>query len=459
MLESYQNEIGTFGYIASPRQNADQITAAAGQPAYSGMKHIDHHVFRQALAALCLAACACGTVAARDQSLQVQHWWKSASERNAADLLGRRLGAQRIGWRDAVVPGGSGVGAGIVLRSRMLAKDAPEVAQLNGIVIRDWARLDLLLELDAVAAAGKWDKLLLPAVTSTIRHGGHVYAAPLGIHRINTLFYNRRLLRRLGLGVPATWAEFERIAPTLQQAGIVPLAQSSEPWQVATLFETMVLAEGVDLYRSLFHRRDVAAYADPRLAAALRRLRATKRWMGSPIQERKWDDSVHELAGNRAAMMIMGDWAKGELLARGLAVDDGFGCAAAPGTGRYHLYNIDTLSMLDSRPEARPAQEKLAALVLAPSLQADYNRIKGSIPVLRHPELAKMDACARASWQLFDSGAAARVPSLMHRMAADETMRDAIVAEVHRFFLNDSVTVADTQRRLGTIARTFIKTQ
>jgi hypothetical protein len=24
---------------------------------------------------------------------------------------------------------------------------------------------------------------------------------------------------------------------------------------------------------------------------------------------------------------VMGDWAKGELLARGLAVDDGFGCA------------------------------------------------------------------------------------------------------------------------------------
>lgn len=423
------------------------------------MKETKQTCLRKALAALCFTVCCGGTAMAREQSLQVLHWWKSTSERKAVDLIAQRLGEQDIGWRDGMIPSGSGVGAGIVLRSRMLAKDAPEVAQLNGIVIRDWARLNLLLELDAVAAAGHWNKLLLPTVASTIQYDGHVYAAPLGIHRINTLFYNRKLLARVGQPVPTTWQEFERVAARLQQAGIVPLAQSSEPWQVATLFETLVLAEGADLYRSLFQKRSAAAYADPRLAAALARLRSTKRWMGSPIQERRWEGSVREVAENRAAMMVMGDWAKGELVVRGLAVDEDFGCAASPGTARYHLYNIDTLSMLGTHPELRPAQEKLAALALSPAVQADYNHVKGSIPVLRNPALAKMDACARASWKLFASGAEAQVPSLVHRMATDEIVRDAIVAEVHRFFLDDSVTVADAQRRLGTIASTFTKTK
>lgn len=423
------------------------------------MTETRQHTVRKAMAALCLAACACTAVPARAQTLQVLHWWKSASERKAVDLVAQRLGEQQVGWHDSMVPSGSGVGAGIVLRSRMLAKDAPEVAQLNGSVIRDWARLHLLLELDTVAAAGNWKQLLLPAVASTIEYDGHVYAAPLGVHRINTLFYNRKVLQRLGLPVPATWSEFEQVAAKLQRAGIVPLAQSSEPWQVTTLFETMVLAEGVDLYRGLFQRRDTAAYSDPRLATALLRLRATKRWMGRPIQERKWADGVVDVADGRAAMMVMGDWAKGELIERGLAVDVDFGCAAAPGTARYHLYNVDTLSMLGTRPAARAAQEKLAALALSPAVQADYNRIKGSIPVLRQPAFAKMDACARASWTLFNSGAAAQVPSLVHRMATDEMVRDAIVTEVHRFFLDDSIPVADTQRRLGTIARTFIKTK
>lgn len=425
------------------------------------MKQFKHNTLRKALAAVCLAACAsaAATPAAGTQSLQVLHWWKSASERKAVDLIAQRLGEQDVGWHDGMVPSGSGVGAGIVLRSRMLAKDAPEVAQLNGIVIRDWARLDLLQELDAVATAGNWNKLLLPTVASTIEYNGHVYAAPLGVHRINTLFYNRKLLQRVGLPAPATWPEFERVAARLQQAGIVPLAQSSEPWQVATLFETIVLSEGVDLYRGLFQRRDAAAYADPRLARALARLRGIKRWMGSPIRERKWDDSVRELVENRAAMMVMGDWAKGELVTQGMAVERDFGCAAVPGTERYHLFNVDTLSMLGTHPELRAAQEKLAALALTPSLQVEYNAIKGSIPVLRNGANMKMDACARASWKLFNSGAEAQVPSLVHRMSTDETVRDAIVAEVHRYFLDDSVTAADTQRRLAAIARTSTKTR
>ncbi|MES2264382.1 MAG: ABC transporter substrate-binding protein [Pseudomonadota bacterium] len=423
------------------------------------MQETKRITLRKAIALACLAACACCAGGAQAESLQVLHWWKSASERKAVDLIAARLNEVDIGWHDNVIPYGSGGGAGIVLRSRMLAKDAPEVAQVNGIVIRDWARLNLLLDLDAVAAAGKWDKLLLPAVSAVIQADGHVYAAPLGIHRMNTLFFNRKVFTRYNLAAPNTWDEFERVAAKLQQAGVVPLAQSSEPWQVTTLFETLVLSEGAAFYRDLFQKRDAAAYTDARLASALTRLRSLKRWMGSPIQERTWDDMVRDLADGSSAMMVMGDWAKAELVTRGLAVDDGFGCGTVPGTANYHLFNIDTLSMLATRDAHRPAQEKLASLIMSPAVQSDYNQLKGSIPVLRNPVLSKMDACARASWKLFNSGSEAQIPSLVHRMATDEIVRDAMVAEVHRYFLDDNVTVADTQRRLGTIARTFTKTR
>lgn len=421
------------------------------------MKETHHPPLFKALA-LAMAAClATGGAPARADGLQVLHWWKSASERKAVDLIAARLAEQDIGWRDGMVPSGSGAAAAIVLRSRMLAKDAPEVAQVNGIVIRDWARLDLLQNLDAVAQAGKWDKVLLPTVAAAIQSDGHVYAAPVGIHRMNNLYYNRKLFARAGLAAPNTWDEFERAAAKLQQLGVTPFAQSSEPWQVAGLFETLVLSEGAQFYRSLFQQRDPAAYADPRLASALNRLRGLKKWMGAPIQERTWDAGIRELAEGRAAMMVMGDWAKGELLLRGLSIDDGFGCATVPGTERWHLYNIDTLSMLAAREARRGDQEKLAALIVTPALQNDYNQVKGSIPVLRNAPVAKMDACARASWKSFNSGPEAQVPSLVHRMATDETVRDAIVAEVHRYFLDDSIGVADAQRKLGAIARTYMK--
>lgn len=92
-----------------------------------------------------------------DSTLQVLHWWTSASERKAASLLAARMVDEGITWRDAGIPGGAGIGAGKVLKSRVLANDAPEVTQIIGISIREWADLGFLLELDKVAAANKWN--------------------------------------------------------------------------------------------------------------------------------------------------------------------------------------------------------------------------------------------------------------------------------------------------------------
>ena len=170
---------------------------------------------------------------------------------------------------------------------------------------------------------------------------------------------------------------------------MVVLAQSGEPWQVATLFETIVLAEGgARYYGDLFVRKDARAFADRRLANALTRLRGLKKSMATPVVERPWTEVARQMAGGGAAMMVMGDFVKGELNALGYPTDGAFGCSAAPGTGELFLYGVDTLVMLAGERKHRPAQEKLALLVTSAAAKADYNQIKGSIPALRHPDRA-----------------------------------------------------------------------
>jgi glucose/mannose transport system substrate-binding protein len=392
-------------------------------------------------------------------SLQVVHWWTSAGERKSVDVLAGRLAEENIQWRDMAIPGGAGLGASKVLKSMVLAGKAPEATQLNGIVFGEWADLGLLLELDDVATPGGWQKLLFPTVWSLVHNRGHVVAAPLGIHRINNLFYNKKIFDRLGLAAPRTWPEFERVAERLKQAGVTPLAQSSEAWQVATLFETLVLAEsGPAYYRSLFVDLNPAAFGEPRMTHALKRLRSLKQWMPQPLRERPWPEATRQLADGDAAMFVMGDWAKGELLAWGLNTDQDFSCAAVPGTADYHLYSVDTLAMFAGDYSHQPAQEKLAQLIMSQPVQSAYNQAKGAIPVWRAPDLSKMDSCARASWSAFSKGSAFQAPSLVHRMAADETAKDAIVAEVHRYFVDDKMSESDIQRRLASIARSVSKT-
>jgi glucose/mannose transport system substrate-binding protein len=387
-------------------------------------------------------------------SLQVLHWWTSAGERKAADVLARHLSDEGIEWKDAAIPGGAGMGAGKVLRSRVLADNPPEVTQIIGVSIGEWASMGLLHPIDGVAAAGKWRSVLFPTVYDLIRNGRHVVAAPLGIHRINTLFYNRQVMQRIGLTPPSTWPELERAAQKLWEAGVTPLAQSSEPWQVATLFENLVLAEGGPaLHRDLFVRHSIRAVGDRGLVAALEHLRQAKSWMKAPVAERPWTEMVHDLAQGKAAMLVMGDWAKGELKAGGAAVDVDFGCVPMARTGAYHLYSVDTLTMLAGDSSHAQAQDKLARMVVMPAVQAEYNEAKGSVPVRRDADPDRMDSCGRASWTAFGRDAIPKVPSLAHRMATDEASKDAIVAEIHRYFVDDAMAPEEAQRRLIAVFR------
>lgn len=388
--------------------------------------------------------------------LQVLHWWTSHSERKAADLLASTLAAEGLTWQDAAIPGGAGLGAGKVLKGRVLAGDAPEVTQLIGPSIAEWADLGLLLELDNVADAGDWRSFLFPTIAQLVVHRRHVVAAPLGIHRVNTLYYNRPLFARLGLAPPVTWRQFEEVARRLRAAGVAPLAQSSEAWQVAALFENLVLAEsGPAFYRELFVQRSPAAASDGRTHQALLRLRTVKGWLREELDERPWPEVVRRFARGQAGMMIMGDWAKAELAEHKALPDREFGCAAAPGTADYHLYSVDTLAMFAGDYRQMAAQEKMARLMVTPAVQAGFNALKGGVPVRRDADPAAMDSCARQSWTVFARGAAVQAPSLVHRMALDEASRDAIIAEVHRFFLDDRVAPAQAQRRLGALFRLF----
>lgn len=412
-------------------------------------------VMRWALALACTCAAA-PSVATPGPGLQVLHWWTSASERKAADLLATRLAGEGIAWQDAAIPGGAGLGAGKVLKGRVLAGDAPEVTQLIGPSIAEWADLGLLLELDKVADSGDWAGVLFPTIQQLVVHRRHVVAAPLGIHRINTLYYNRPLFARLGLAPPVTWRQFEQVARRLRAAGVAPLAQSSEAWQVAALFENLVLAEsGPAFYRELFVQRSPAAAADRRTHEALLRLRTIKGWLQGEIDERPWPEVVRRFARGQAGMMIMGDWAKAELSEFQALPDRDFGCAAAPDTAGYHLYSVDTLAMFAGDYRQMAAQEKMARTMVAPAVQAGFNALKGGVPVRRDADPNTMDSCARQSWTVFARGAAVQAPSLVHRMALDEASRDAIIAEVHRFFLDDRVPPSQAQRRLGALFRLF----
>ncbi|BDT68385.1 putative sugar-binding periplasmic protein [Comamonadaceae bacterium OS-1] len=411
----------------------------------------------KALAVLLLgwaALVAPGWAQAPAQPVDVLHWLTSASERRAANQLSTILAANGVQWRDAAIPGGGGMAAVKVLKSRVLMGDAPDVAQLIGTTLTEWADVGLVLPLNAVASRQRWAQTLFPTVMDLVSYNGMVIAAPLGIHRINTLLYNRRLFARVGLPPPTTWAELEVAVRKLSAQGIQPLAWSDEPWQIATVFEAVLLSDaGPALYRELIVQRKSSAWLDPRVERALTRLRWLRSVNGEPPREKPWTDSARELLAGQAAMLVMGDWAKGELIAWGASPAKDFGCVVLPGTENTHLYSIDTLAMLANGHHREATQEKVAELVFNASTQLAYNRIKGSVPVQRDMDVASLDSCARDSWASFADPRTARVPSLAHRMAADESIKDAVAQTLWRYLTDPRMEPAEAQRRLAAVIR------
>ena len=70
-----------------------------------------------------------------------------------------------------------------------------------------------------------------------------------------------------------------------------------------------------------------------------------------------------------------------------------------------------------------------------------------------------MDSCARESWTLLARPGAVLVPGIVVGMSGDESMRNALVSELHRFFSDDRIDVLDTQQRLAIAGRAIKRTR
>ena len=392
----------------------------------------------------------CTSTLAQPLPIDVLHWWTSAGERLAVEQLHTQLLLHGVRWKDVAIPGGGGMAAVKVLKSRVLMGDPPDAAQLIGATLKDWDDVGLVMPLTAVASRQQWARTIFPTVLNLITYQGVVVAAPLGIHRINTLLYNRHVFARLGLQPPTNWEEFALVAQKLSAQGIKPLAWSDEAWQIATVFEAVLLGEvGPKRYRELIVNRKSSAWLSPDIDKALERLRWLRTISGDLPRERPWTESAREITSETAAMFIMGDWAKGELMALGASPERDFGCVAVPGTRKMHLYSVDTLAMLRNPRKRTATQEKLAEVITTAQSQLAYNRVKGSVPVRNDIDPSVLDPCARDSWTAFAARDAALVPSLAHRMAADEATKDAVAHVLWRFLINPQMQASEAKRRLA----------
>jgi glucose/mannose transport system substrate-binding protein len=373
--------------------------------------------------------------------VEVLHWWTSGGEAKSVAVLKELLEQEGHAWKDFAVAGGGGDTAMTVLRTRAVSGNPPTAAQVKGPQIQQWGDEGVLTNLDDVARAGDWNKLLPGVVADVMKYKGHYVAVPVNVHRINWMWANPQVFRKAGAKIPTTWEEFEVAAQKIKKAGYIPVAFGGQNWQEATVFESIVAGiGGSDFYRKTMVEADSKYLNSPTMVKCLQVFKNIKQYTDKNAPGRDWNLATAMVIKGEAAMQFMGDWAKGEFTAAGKTPGVDYVALSVPGTSEQFLFNVDSFIMFEVKDKgAKQAQEAMARLVMEPKFQEVFNVNKGSIPCRLGMSRKAFDEVALRSMNDFIASAATNnlVPSMAHEMAVFPAIRGAIFDVVTNFYNSD----------------------
>lgn len=408
--------------------------------------------WRRAAALATVFACTALSAQAQQPTAEVLHWWTSGGESKAIAVFKQDFEAAGGKWLDSPVAGGGGDAASTVLRSRVLAGDAPNAVQLKGPNVQEWAKEGYLTPLDDVAAAEGWEKVLPPLVLDAVKHDGHFVAVPVNVHRVNWLWINPAVFEKHGIAIPKTWDDFNAAAAKLKAAGVIPLAHGGQPWQDATTFEAVVLGlGGPEFYRKALMQLDKASLTSDTMVKVFDQMRQIRGYVDNGFPGREWNRAAAMLMSGEAGMQIMGDWAKGEFSAAGKVPGKDILCVPLPGQQGFTA-NVDSFVMFKAKSPDRVAGQKLfAKLMLGTKFQETFNLYKGSIPARTDLPLDKFDSCATQSAEALKTATANKslLPSLAHDMAVPGAVRGAVLDVVTAHFNTPSMTSQQAVKQLA----------
>jgi len=315
-------------------------------------------------------------------------WWESAGDGGVLGALIKHHQKSYPG--DVIINAATGLSglARKTLRTRMIQREPPDAFQANvGADIMQWvlmnrsdARESKLVALDDVLPeVAEWRRTMPARLLDQVSYDGKLYGLPSNVHRINSLFYNRRVFDKYGLTVPATVADMKAIGQKLKGTGVVPLAMGSkEPWTLALLgFECLLVSrEGPTFYEDYLHGKLKAD--DPRLRATLHALLDLGPIFNSDHAQYNWLQAVEMVTRGQAAMTAMGDWATVFFTMQGMQPGKDYGEIAFPGSENTFVFTSDAFALpVDARNKA--GAERLMRTIGSPEGQRVIARKKGAL--------------------------------------------------------------------------------
>lgn len=325
---------------------------------------------------------------ASQRPIEMFSWWESAGDGGVLGALIKQHHKAYPG--DVIINAATGLSglARKTLHARMFQREPPDAFQANvGADTMQWvlinrsdARESKLLALDDVMPeVAEWRRQMPARLLDQVSYDGKIYGVPSNVHRINSLFYNRRVFQKYGLAVPTTVADLKAIGKKLKGTGVAPLAVGSkEPWTLALLgFECLLVSrEGPTFYEDYLHGKLQAD--DPRVRAALEALLELGPLFNADHAQHNWLQSVEMVTRGQAAMTAMGDWATVFFTAQGMQSGIDYGEIPFPGSENTFVFTSDAFA-LPTDAKNKEGALRLLRTIGSPEAQRVIARKKGAL--------------------------------------------------------------------------------
>ncbi len=368
--------------------------------------------------------------AADNKEIQMLHWWTSGGEAAALNVLKQDLAKEGYTWKDVPVAGGGGEAAMTTLKAMVAAGNPPTASQILGYFALDYAEAGKLGDVSSIAAKEHWADVVPKALQKFTTTNGKWDAVPVNIHSVNWVWINKAVMDKIGGTEPKNFDDFVALLGKAKAAGVIPLALGGQPWQEATMFDSVVASTGgIEFYKKAFVDLDESALKSATMKQAFDNLAKLKEFVDPNFAGRDWNLATAMVIKGDALVQVMGDWAKGEFRAAKKEAGTDFLCYRFPGTDGSVIYNTDMFALFNVSADRKAAQLALADATMSIPFQSAFNVVKGSVPARMDVPDTAFDACGKKG--IADVKSANANGSFVGSMAQDYAQPPAVAGAYH----------------------------
>ncbi|WP_319561442.1 ABC transporter substrate-binding protein [Marispirochaeta sp.] len=319
------------------------------------------------------------------EKMIVYHWWTAGGEKEAIDALFQAFLEDHPELEiveNPVSGGGGGVMRGQI-KTMVMAGNSPDTFQLTYGTGMLSSFGEVLTPIDDL-----FKDFPIPEMVKKMGQvDGKQVSIPLNIMRNNCLWYNKKIVDKLGIDMDFTgFDEILTVLEKIKTSGYVPFvigAGAGQQFWLGQITEQMILGAphgGPEYITRLYNGK-----ADPAHDQAIREMLQflsvliERGYINNDYSALTWDQAADVLMRDEGVFFSMGDWAKGHFTAAGWEPKVDFDYIPNPGTNGFFTLHFDGFSLCKNAPHPDITMEWLKFLTTAEA-ETVFCPLKGATP-------------------------------------------------------------------------------